>query len=70
MATRVELYKGKAGWRWRIRAGNNETLANSEAYSSKTSATKSATKLANGLGVALIDPDAEVAPKASKKKGK
>ncbi len=59
--SRVELYEGKDGWRWRLKAANNEVLAFSQSYSSKNSATRSAAKLADGLRIPLTE-------KPSKKK--
>ena len=39
MAGKFELYKDTAGeYRFRLKAGNGEVIANSEAYSSKASA--------------------------------
>jgi hypothetical protein len=39
MAGKFELYTDKAGeYRFRLKAGNGEVIANSEAYSSKASA--------------------------------
>ncbi len=32
MQPRFEYYKGKDGWRWRLRAGNSEIIASGEAY--------------------------------------
>ncbi|MBD9589821.1 DUF1508 domain-containing protein [Pseudomonas sp. PDM03] len=33
--TRVTPHTGKGQWRWRLRAGNNETIASGEAYVNK-----------------------------------
>ncbi len=39
MAGKFELYKDKAGkYRFRLKAGNGETIASSEAYESKAAA--------------------------------
>lgn len=27
-----QVYKGKDGWRWRLKAANHETIAHGEAY--------------------------------------
>ena len=35
---KVELFKGKDGWRWRMIGTNGEILSTSEAYASKASA--------------------------------
>lgn len=39
MAAKFELYKDAAGkFRWRLKAGNGETIASSEAYATKAGA--------------------------------
>jgi len=40
MAAKFELYEAKDGWRFRLKAGNGEVVATSEAYSSKDGAVK------------------------------
>jgi len=40
MAAKFELYEAKDGWRFRLKAGNGEVVATSEAYSSKDCAVK------------------------------
>lgn len=40
MAAKFELYEAKDGWRFRLKAGNGEVVATSEAYSSKEGAVK------------------------------
>ncbi len=40
MAAKFELYQAKDGWRFRLKAGNGEVVATSEAYSSKEGAVK------------------------------
>jgi uncharacterized protein YegP (UPF0339 family) len=48
---RVELFKGKDGWRWHLVAANGEILATSEAYSSKDAARRTAGMVADALSV-------------------
>lgn len=40
MAAKFELYEAKDGRRFRLKAGNGEVVATSEAYSSKDGAVK------------------------------
>lgn len=41
MAGKFEVYQDKAGkYRWRLKAGNGETVASGEAYESKAGAVK------------------------------
>lgn len=42
---RVECFDGADGPRWRIRAGNGEIIATSEAYSSKEARDKTAERI-------------------------
>ena len=55
---KIELFEGKDGWRWRLRAANGEILATSEAYSSKDAAEETAEILEHGLllgvGVSIV----------------
>lgn len=39
---RVEIYKGKAGWRFRLVGANGEKVTQSEAYTRKASAKRGA----------------------------
>ena len=46
----VELFQGKDGWRWHLKAGNGEILATSEAYDSKSNAERTANLVQTALG--------------------
>ena len=53
--SKFEIYKDTAGYyRWRLVAGNGEKVAASEAYSSKTAAENSASKVAYWASSARI----------------
>ena len=43
---KIEVFKGKDGWRWRLRFSNGRIAASSEAYASKRSASESAERAA------------------------
>jgi len=48
--TKLELFLDRAGrWRWRARYSNGRIAATSEAYSSKSTARKSAEALREGI---------------------
>ena len=40
MAAKWEVWEAKDGWRWRLKAGNGEVVANGEAYSSRDAAVR------------------------------
>jgi uncharacterized protein len=40
MAGKFEVYKGKDGFRWRLKAGNGEIVATGESYPTKAGAIK------------------------------
>jgi len=54
---KAEVYKGKDGWRFRIRAVNGEIVAQSEGYQNKADAISTALKF--GIEVEEIDDDAD-----------
>lgn len=60
MAGKFELYEDKAGkFRFRLKAGNGEIIASSEAYESKASAQKGiASVKANAADAAIVDQTA------------
>jgi len=44
--TRIELYKARDGWRWRLMAANNKLIAEGgEAYKTKASVKRAASML-------------------------
>lgn len=56
---KIEIFKDKSGKpRWRLVSTNGNILATSEAYERKTTRTKIAKNLANGLGLdGLVESD-------------
>jgi len=50
----VEVFEGDDGWRWRMQGHNNEILASSEAYSSKSEARDTASLVAAQLDLAAL----------------
>lgn len=58
-APRFEIYKARDGWRWRLRGGNGETVAQGEAYSRKSNARRGirAMKIAaaTAIGPVVVD---------------
>lgn len=47
---RFEIYLAKDGWRWRLRAANRRTVADSgEAYTSKAHARRAVTTCVDGM---------------------
>lgn len=57
MAGKFELFADAAGkFRWRLKAGNGEIIAQSQAYESKESAKKGiASVQTNAAGAAVVD---------------
>ncbi|MCL4150455.1 UNVERIFIED_CONTAM: hypothetical protein GTU68_012068 [Idotea baltica] len=56
MAGKFELFKDKAGkFRFRLKAGNGEIIAASEAYSSKASAEKGIESVRKNASTAPLD---------------
>ena len=52
---KFEIFKDKAGYyRWRLKAGNGEIVANSEAYVSVANAKRSAIRVKEISGIAII----------------
>lgn len=39
---RIEVFQGRDGWRWHVRAANGEITAQSEVYASKANAMRAA----------------------------
>jgi uncharacterized protein YegP (UPF0339 family) len=46
---KIETFEGKDGWRWRIKGDNNEILATSEAYYSKSDAERTVKLIRAGI---------------------
>ncbi|NNM48178.1 YegP family protein [Knoellia koreensis] len=57
MAGKFELYQDKAGkWRFRLKAGNGQTIAVGEAYESKTAAQNGIESVQkNAPGAAVVE---------------
>lgn len=55
MAARFEVYE-KTGWRWKLIDGNNETIATSEPYASKSNAKRGAENVkATAPGATIVE---------------
>ena len=52
---RIEVFLGLDGWHWRIRHGNGNKLATSEAYKSKYGAVRVARRMAIATTWPFID---------------
>lgn len=55
MSARFEIYE-KSGWRWKLNDGNNETVATSEPYASKSNAERGARNVQSTAPIASIVP--------------
>jgi uncharacterized protein YegP (UPF0339 family) len=56
MTPHFEVYKDVQGkWRWRLRAGNGEIVAQSEAYSSRGAALKGVDATRDAAGRAVLE---------------
>jgi uncharacterized protein YegP (UPF0339 family) len=53
---KIEVFEGEDGWRWRLRADNNEILATSEAYSDRYEARSTALIVAARLALEVEEP--------------
>jgi uncharacterized protein YegP (UPF0339 family) len=53
MAARFEIYE-KSGWRWKLIDGNNEPIATSEPYASKSNAQRGAENVKTTAPIAPI----------------
>lgn len=58
MATpRFEVYPARDGYRWRLKDGNNEIVATSEAYTTKASARRGAENVkATAPSAQIVEP--------------
>ena len=63
MSGTVEVYRAKRGWRWRLRAGNHKTIADSaESYTQRRHAERAArTFRSTSLAARLVVDGDEVA---------
>ena len=52
---KVEVCKGSKHWWWRMIAHNGQVLATSETYTAKNKCLKSAKKVAEQLGVKVVE---------------
>ena len=56
MAGKFEVYKDKSGgYRFRLKAGNGETIASSESYTTKAAALKGIDSVKNNAGSDVVD---------------
>lgn len=56
MAGKFEVYKDKSGgYRFRLKAGNGETIASSESYTTKAAALKGVESVKNNAGSDIVD---------------
>ncbi len=55
---RIEMWRSKDGWRWRIRHVNGNILASSEAYSTKKDCRDTVAGLAKATGFEVQEPGA------------
>lgn len=56
MAGKFEVYKDKSGgYRFRLKAGNGETIASSESYKTKASALKGVESVKTNAGGPIVD---------------
>ncbi|MDJ0354425.1 DUF1508 domain-containing protein [Pseudarthrobacter sp. PH31-O2] len=56
MAGKFEVYKDKSGgYRFRLKAGNGETLASSESYKTKASALNGVESVKKNAGSDIVD---------------
>lgn len=68
MAARFEVYKDvNKKWRFRLKAGNNEIIATSEAYESKQGCLKGVASVQLNAGKAMIEILGEIKEDISKK---
>ena len=55
MASKFEVYQDRAaGWRWRLKAGNGEIVAQGEAYESKSGAKEGCAAVQRAAAAASI----------------
>lgn len=56
---RFEVYRGKDGWRWRLRAANSQIVATGEAHTRKRDAVRACQRIADladeAANVPLVD---------------
>ena len=56
MAGKFEVYKDKSGgYRFRLKAGNGETIASSESYTTKAAALKGVDSVKNNASSDIVD---------------
>ncbi|TQS88623.1 DUF1508 domain-containing protein [Arthrobacter sp. TS-15] len=56
MAGKFEVYKDKSGgYRFRLKAGNGETIASSESYTTKAAALKGVDSVKSNAGSDVVD---------------
>lgn len=56
MAGKFEVYKDKSGgYRFRLKAGNGETIASSESYTTKAAALKGVESVKTNAGSDVVD---------------